>query len=103
MQNEIQYHIHNCQYDYRYRHDEKEVVRAAARMQPFILHCVLRGKLVPCLIAGDGLMLRTVIHEKPLGLLHCRTKEQITYIDSNPKYTLNERTPNPRIASEDQG
>ena len=44
-----------------------------------MLHGVFRGEGVVRLIAGDGLMLRPVVHENPLYILHACAEEYVAY------------------------
>ena len=44
-----------------------------------MLHGVFRGEGVVRLIAGDGLMLRPVVHEHPLYILHACAEEYVAY------------------------
>ena len=54
----------------RNRHHKEQIIRAAAWMQAAVLHGIFRRKRLFRLVAGDGLMLRSVVHEYAPHILH---------------------------------
>ena len=98
----LENHVHYRQHEDRDRHNEEEVVRTAPRVQAGVLHRVRGVELILRLVAGDGFMLRAVIHEDAAHILYARNGEQIAHVDAHAQKTLHERAPNALALAEDK-
>ena len=68
-----------------------------------MLLCLLGSELVTCLKAGDGLVLRTVIHEGALDVGHQRYEPEICEEDRNLHRALEDCCPHAELAGEEVG
>ena len=57
-------------------------------MEPDVLLGIFRCKLIPGLIAGDGLVLRSVVFKHPMDVLHPGDQEQVSHKDSDLQNSL---------------
>ena len=71
-------------------HDDEQEIRSAARMQARKLLYVLDGQCLSCLVAVDGLVLRTVVLEDAADAAHERDPPDIEEEDHETDTALNE-------------